>query len=91
MMLVVRILLVTKRSFHADILSLFLLDKYRGLYLLGHVPQIHIIDQVAERSNVKSSGVESINIVIDRNVADKMFGKIDFHVKVTFKVVSSEP
>lgn len=49
-----------------------------------------IIKQISERSNVKGRSVECINVIVEGDVANTVFGKINFHIKVALKVISSE-
>ena len=61
-----------------------------GLYLFGDVLRIHIIKQISERSNVKGRSVKGINVIVEGNVANTVFGEIHFHIKVALKVISSK-
>lgn len=92
MILVIRVFQITERSLITDKFPLALTDIQLqcGLDLFGNILRIHIIQQISERCNVKGRSVEGINVIIEGNVSNTVFGKIHFHIKVALKVISAQ-
>ncbi len=87
---VLRILDISVRGFCADKLSLTLTGVKCGLDFFGNVLRIHIIEQISKRSNVKGRSVKGINVIIECNVANIMFGEVHFHIEVGFQMISAQ-
>lgn len=87
---ILRIFDISVRSFIPYVLALTLTGIKCRLYLFGDVLRIHIIKQISERSNVKGGSVEGINVIVEGDVANTVFGEIHFHIEVALKVISSK-
>ena len=93
MALVVGILLQAERGLPADKLSLARKHHLPGGYLPGNVTAVHVVQDILERRDVHglvSLTPVTVIAVVDRDIMDIVFGKIDFDIAAGLDVVAPE-
>ena len=90
MVFVLRVFLIPERGDTAGKLALLGFQKVRGMYLLGNILAVHLVEDVLERRNVVILP-HGVDTVIHGDIADAVAGKEVLNECAGLQIISAQP